>query len=61
MIHIVVEFMDHAQEMHAYGYDVPVVPQVDSTIYIQGDRYKVIHIVHRIEQGRITLCTERIK
>ena len=60
-ISISVEWMDRNQEMHVYVYSVQAVPRVGETVYINNDRYRVIHIVHRLTENRITLVTERIK
>ncbi len=62
-ISISVEWMDNEQEMHVCRYSVQAVPRVGETVYVNSDRdrYRVIHIVHRLTENRITLVTERIK
>jgi len=60
-ISINVEWADRDLEMHVYTYTVQAVPRVGETVYIRNDRYRVLHIVHRLNENRITLVTERVK
>jgi len=60
-VNITVEYMDNKQELHAQYFPVPAVPRVGETVVIENERHRVIHVVHRVWEERITICTERIK